>query len=94
MYLNVLNLIINQGQHSMDTLCLTYKETIEITGRERFSAQVRCLRSQGFTVIERADGYPIVSRSHFESLMGGLHHSSKPQDYQPDFSSFHGTQTA
>lgn len=78
----------------MDSLCLTYKELIEITGREKSSAQIRYLRSQGFTVIPRADGRPLVSRSHFEAMMGGLHHSSKPRDFQPDFTSFHVSQAS
>ncbi len=72
----------------MNTLCLTIEELIEITGREKASAQFRWFRSQGFTVLSRADGRPLVSRYHFESMMGGLHHSTKPQVFEPDFSSF------
>ena len=65
---------------------LTIEELREITGRVKASAQIRWLRGQGFTVVPRADGRPLVSRSHFETVMGGQHYSSKPKDYQPDFS--------
>jgi len=68
---------------------LTFEELKEITGRVKPSAQIRYLRSQGFTIIPRTDGTPLISRTHFEVMMGGSHHSSKPQDFQPDFSSFH-----
>jgi uncharacterized protein DUF4224 len=78
----------------MDSICLTKDEIIKITGRKSSSAQIRYLRSQGFTVIPRADGTPLISRTHFEVMMGGQHHLSKPQDYQPDFSSFHVSQAS
>ncbi len=73
----------------MNTLCLSQEELILITGRVKASAQIRYLRSQGFTVIPRADGSPLVSRTHFEVIMGGGHYSTKPQNSEPDFSSFH-----
>ena len=70
----------------MDTISLTKNELIEITGREKPSAQIKWLRSQGFTVITRADGRPFVSRNHFEAIMGGHHYNSKAEAYEPDFS--------
>lgn len=73
----------------MDSICLTKEEIIKITGRKKPSAQIKYLRSQGFTVVPRADGTPLVSRNHFEAMMGGMHYQSKPVDVQPDFSSFH-----
>ena len=71
----------------MDTLSLTKNELIEITGKERPSAQIKWLRSQGFTVVPRADGLPLVSRNHFEAMMGGEHYQSKALIHEPDFSS-------
>ena len=71
----------------MDTLSLTKNELIEITGKERPSAQIKWLRSQGFTVVPRADGRPLVSRFHFETMMGGEHYQSKALIHEPDFSS-------
>jgi uncharacterized protein DUF4224 len=73
---------------------LTFEELKEITGRVKSSAQIRYLRSQGFTVIPRADGSPLISRTHFEVMMGGSHYSSKPQNFEPDFSSFHVSQAS
>lgn len=74
---------------AMLPIYLTSDEVREITGRVKASAQIRFLRSQGFTVIPRADGTPLISRTHFEVMMGGSHYSSKPQNFEPDFSSFH-----
>lgn len=75
-------------RNNMIPIYLTIEEIKGITGRVKASAQIRWLRSQGFTVIPRADGRPLASRSHFESMTGGLHHSTKPQVFEPDFSSF------
>lgn len=65
---------------------LTIEELKEITGRVKASAQIKWLRSQGFTVLPRADGRPLVSRNHFETMMGGQHYLTKVQVYEPDFS--------
>lgn len=65
---------------------LTIEELKEITGRVNATAQIKWLRSQGFTVLLRADGRPLVSRNHFEAMMGGQHYQSKAQVYEPDFS--------
>ena len=65
---------------------LTIEELKEITGRVNATAQIKWLRSQGFTVLLRSDGRPLVSRNHFEAMMGGQHYPSKAQVYEPDFS--------
>ena len=65
---------------------LTIEELKEITGRVNATAQIKWLRSQGFTVLLRADGRPLVSRNHFEAMMGGQHYQSKVQVHEPDFS--------
>lgn len=65
---------------------LTFEEIREITGRVKATAQIRWLRQHGFTVLPRADGKPLVSRAHFEAKMGGHLSQSKPQVYEPDYS--------
>ena len=67
---------------------LTRKELQEVTGRKKASAQIKWLQRQGFTVMPRADGTPLVSRIHFEAVMGGKLYQSKTDEIQPDFSSF------
>ena len=71
----------------MINLCLTKKELQEVTGLKRFAAQFRWLSQEGFIVRQRGDGMPIVSRQHFETVMGGIFTSSKSKLQQPDFSS-------
>ena len=67
-------------------LCLTSDELREITGFKKYSAQLRWLRQQGFKVLPRRDGMPLISRAHFECVMGGILPSST-SDFEPDFSS-------
>lgn len=69
----------------MEPINLTVQELIEITGRVKASAQLRWLRQNGFTALLRADGRPLVSRSHFQAKMDGLAPGTKPKVYQPDF---------
>jgi uncharacterized protein DUF4224 len=71
----------------MINLCLTKEELQEVTGLKRFASQFKWLSQQGFIVRQRGDGMPIVSRQHFETMMGGLFSSSKSKSQQPDFSS-------
>ncbi len=56
---------------------LTEEELIGITGLRRRRAQFNWLIKNGFKAIIRADGKPIVSRSHFESIMGGVNSAIK-----------------
>jgi len=70
------------------SICLTIDELREITGRVKHSAQVRWLRRHGFNFKLRADGMPLVSRSHFEAVMGGHGSPTKAPEHQPDFSMF------
>lgn len=68
----------------MSPIYLTFEEIKGITGYIKSSAQIRWLRMNGFTILLRADGKPLLSRAHFELKMGGLSNSSKQQDYQPN----------
>jgi hypothetical protein len=52
------------------TLHLTRDELRDITGLKRPDAQMRWLRENGFVALRRADGMPLVSRAHFEAMMG------------------------
>jgi len=72
----------------MSGLCLTLEELREITGRMKASAQVRFLRQNGINFILRADGKPLVSRTHFEAIMGGEVRVRRPAEPEPDFSIF------
>jgi len=71
----------------MINLCLTKEELQEVTGLKRFAAQFRWFAQQGFIVRKRGDGMPIVSRQHFETMMGGILPLAKSKSQQPDFSS-------
>lgn len=53
-------------------LILTTEEIKALTGRSRYAAQIKVLRSYGLEVKVRPDGMPIVSRTNFEKVMGGL----------------------
>ena len=71
----------------MINLCLSKTELQEVTGLKRFKAQFRWFSQQGFIVRQRGDGMPIISRQHFESVMGGIFPSVKEKSQEPDFSS-------
>ena len=64
---------------------LTDEELEGITGYIRSNAQITWLRSQGFTVLKRADGRPLVSRSHFEEVMKGIMFETHPDHPEPDY---------
>jgi hypothetical protein len=69
-------------------LCLTKEELQELTGLKRFASQFSWLSQQGFVVRQRGDGMPIISRQHFETVMGGVLTSPKSKTQEPDFTSF------
>lgn len=68
----------------MNLIYLTLDEIKGITGRIKSVAQIRWFRQNGFTVLQRADGMPLISRAHFEVKMGGFQAGSKSQNYQPN----------
>ena len=72
----------------MNTIHLKTEELREITGKVKPSAQVRVLRALGLTVKIRPDGRPLVSRAHFEAVMGGFLFPTKTRTVEPDFSGF------
>lgn len=68
----------------MTKINLSPIEIQEITGRIKSSAQIRWFRMNGFTVLQRADGKPLISRAHFEIKMGGFLNRSKQKEYTPN----------
>lgn len=50
---------------------LQQSEIREITGRQRYTAQIKALRGMGFEVKIRPDGSPLVSESNFDKVTGG-----------------------
>lgn len=70
----------------MSSIHLTPEELRAVTGRARWSAQIRWLRANGFTVLQRADGMPLVSRAHFELVMGGVDgDGAARREVEPDY---------
>lgn len=66
------------------TLHLTREELRDITGLQRPKAQLRWLRANGFVALQRGDGMPLVSRAHFEAMMGAAT-GQKRAVAEPDF---------
>jgi hypothetical protein len=52
------------------SLILSHEELCAITGRRRHSAQARVLAQMNISYRLRPDGFPVVSRAHFEEAMG------------------------
>lgn len=69
----------------MKPINLTIEEIREVTGRVNASAQIRWLQQMGFTVLRRADGKPLISRAHFEAVMGSERSRAKTKKYEPNF---------
>lgn len=51
------------------SLILSKKEIENLTGLVRANAQCRWLKAEGFTVVKRRDGSPVVARRNFEKVM-------------------------
>lgn len=67
-------------------LVLTAAELCVVTGRKRYRAQSKVLAQLGITHRIRPDGMPLVSRTHFEEIMGSLPSSSDLRSVEPDWS--------
>lgn len=64
---------------------LTEQEIVGITNYRRSSAQLRWLREQGFKAKLRADRTVLVSRAHFERVMGAIMEVKPEHDPEPRF---------
>lgn len=67
------------------SLTLTHKEIETVTGRKKFSAQVRQLQRMGIECKRAADGSPVVSRLAFEQAMGVKHEAANDVKLHLDF---------
>lgn len=68
-------------------LILSHEELSALTGRRRYRAQARALARMGITHRLRPDGFPIVSRAHFEQSMG-LSPPPSERAVEPNWSAF------
>lgn len=55
----------------MKPLCLTHEELVDLTGKQRYSAQRRALRAMGIEHRSRPDGSVAVDRAYYETLTSG-----------------------
>ncbi len=57
----------------MNNSLLLDKEQLSIvTGKVRWSAQIKALRQMGFEVKVRPDGFPLVDMEHYRIVMGAM----------------------
>ncbi len=54
------------------TLTLSSDQLEELTGKVRWSAQIKALRQMGFEVKVRPDGFPLVDIDHYKIMMGAV----------------------
>jgi hypothetical protein len=54
------------------SLLLQQDELIELTGRKNRSSQIQWLQEHGIPSFINAKGFPVVSRSCIEKLLGGM----------------------
>ncbi|MDN3519787.1 DUF4224 domain-containing protein [Aquisalimonas lutea] len=70
------------------SLFLTHEEIVEMTGKQRKPAQLRCLRAMKIEHRVRIDGSPAVTRSHVEATFAPKQGTrNKPRTHEPDWSS-------
>ncbi len=67
------------------SLILSFDELCAITGRSRYRAQARSLDRIGISYRLRPDGFPLVSRGHFEQAMGAVSPTTE-RATEPDWS--------
>lgn len=66
-------------------LILSHEELCALTGLRRYRAQARALARMGIVFRVRPDGFPLVSRAHFEEIMG-TELRARPSDItEPDW---------
>lgn len=68
------------------SLILSHAELCAVTGRSRYRAQSKALTRLGFSHRVRPDGFPLVSRAHFEEIMGAESHTPPSATTEPDWS--------
>lgn len=73
------------SEHDQAVLILSHQELCAVTGRSRYRAQSRALARMGISHRLRPDGFPIVSRAHFEAIMGSDTALHPPSATQPNW---------
>ena len=53
------------------SLCLTHEEIREVTGKDRYSAQIKALRAMGIESKPRPDGSILVDRAYYNDWVRG-----------------------
>jgi hypothetical protein len=67
------------------SICLTDEEIAEVTGKKHRDAQCKVLVRLGVAHLVRPDGSLVVSREHFEEVLGGKKRSNVPRSPEPDW---------
>lgn len=68
------------------SLILSHAELCAVTGRCRYRAQAKALARMGINHRIRPDGFPLVSRAHFEAIMGAEGPATTRKPTEPDWS--------
>jgi len=74
-----------------DSLILSHAELCTLTGRTRFSAQAKAIAVMGINYRIRPDGFPVVSRAHFEAIMGAETTLPSGATTEPDWTTLNAT---
>jgi len=77
---------LGQGNPTFLPLVLTPEELVALTGKRRYRAQSRALSRMGISHRLRPDGFPVVSRAHFEEIMGAESTARPATASEPDWS--------
>lgn len=67
---------------------LNHEQMCELTGFERYSVQVRALRTMGIDHFVRRDGRPLVM---YEKLLNSQHHTRSSKKNEPDWNQVNAT---
>ena len=73
--------------NDLEPLFLTVSELEGVTGKKRRARQADWLIENGFKFKTRANGSLVVSRRHFEYVMGGILDRTFIRFPEPDFES-------
>lgn len=62
------------------------KDIEKITGKKRWSAQIRALEKMGVDVLRRPNGSPVVNEAHFNAVTGVADNEAKTSIVKLDLS--------
>lgn len=72
------------------SLILSSEEIVLITGRRRTSSQARAFALMGIKYRLRPNGSIVVSRAHFEGMMGNIPVSKQKPKIEPNWEALNG----